>query len=296
MVRSHPPLLLRYLAPFICLLILPSWILADEQTTFDCSRVTATGAEFDLTKLAGERIVNRTREMPPTTMVDSLRFNLCVDLVVRENIDEKDQCGKGTRACLTTENLKPGLPDRIISVVTLAESTSTYTTSADLSDDSKSLNIVFKGPEYPHPPSSTSTSQVFNVTIRCDTQPTSDPKFLSYDGSTLSLEWSAQDGCPKKHDSEPPKDDKGNSGDGSKEEESVGSGIGWFFLVILLAFVAYFGLGAYYNYSTYGARGIDLIPHRDFWQEVPYMLKDVISHLCSSVHPRRSSRGGYVAV
>jgi len=29
---------------------------------------------------------------------------------------------------------------------------------------------------------------------------------------------------------------------------------------ILLVFVAYFGLGAYYNYSTYGARGIDLIP------------------------------------
>lgn len=82
---------------------------------------------------------------------------------------------------------------------------------------------------------------------------------------------------------------------------------------ILLAFIAYFGLGAYYNYSTYGARGMDLIPyvyafwltgdiseylsrHRDFWQEVPYMLKDVISHLCTSVHPRRSSRGGYVAV
>lgn len=28
----------------------------------------------------------------------------------------------------------------------------------------------------------------------------------------------------------------------------------------LLAFVAYFGLGAYYNYSTYGASGVDLIP------------------------------------
>lgn len=39
-----------------------------------------------------------------------------------------------------------------------------------------------------------------------------------------------------------------------------------------------------------------LLRHRDFWQEMPYMLKDVISHLCSSTHPRRSSRGGYVAV
>lgn len=29
---------------------------------------------------------------------------------------------------------------------------------------------------------------------------------------------------------------------------------------LLLAFCAYFAIGAYYNYSTYGARGLDLIP------------------------------------
>src|SRR5438477_10087003 len=30
---------------------------------------------------------------------------------------------------------------------------------------------------------------------------------------------------------------------------------------LLLAFASYFGLGAYYNYSTYGATGVDLIPY-----------------------------------
>ena len=29
---------------------------------------------------------------------------------------------------------------------------------------------------------------------------------------------------------------------------------------LFLAFVAYFAVGAYYNYSTYGASGADLIP------------------------------------
>jgi hypothetical protein len=29
---------------------------------------------------------------------------------------------------------------------------------------------------------------------------------------------------------------------------------------LLLCLIAYFGLGAYYNYSTYGASGADLIP------------------------------------
>jgi hypothetical protein len=49
--------------------------------------------------------------------------------------------------------------------------------------------------------------------------------------------------------------------DGDGGQEKVGSGIGWFFLVLFLAFLAYFGLGAYYNYTTYGASGVDLIPY-----------------------------------
>jgi autophagy-related protein 27 len=85
---------------------------------------------------------------------------------------------------------------------------------------------------------------------------------------------------------------------------------------LVLGFIGYFLLGAYYNYTTYGASGSDLIPyvpslahvvmsmlivylcrHRDFWREVPYMLRDVVSHLCSSFRPRHSSsRGGYIAV
>ncbi|KAF5355116.1 hypothetical protein D9756_005315 [Leucocoprinus leucothites] len=286
------------LAPLICLLSLPSRILADEQKPFDCHVTVASGAEFDLTKLVGLQTLERTRDSPPTTNIDTLRFNLCHDLEPVEGVDDQDQCGKGVRACLTTKNKKSGQSDRIVSVVTLAESTSTYSATASPTDP-KFLNIVFDGPKYPHPADSTPISQKFNVTVLCDPDSTSDPKFVSYDGSTLDLEWSAPAGCPKSADTKPPKDDndnKGGNGDGSKEEENVGSGLGWFFLVILLAFVAYFVLGAYYNYSTYGARGMDLIPHRDFWQEVPYMLKDVISHLCSSVHPRRSSRGGYVAV
>lgn len=280
-----------------CLLSLSVLILADEQKPFDC-HVVVSGAEFDLTKLAHEYNLNRTREMPPTTMIDQLRFNLCADLKHVEGVEDRDQCRKGTRACLTTVNQKLGEPDRVISVVTLVDSVSTYKVIASLSDP-ESLTIVFEGPRYPNPVDSTSATQKLNLTIHCDPSSASGPQLLSYDDSMLNLEWSTPDGCPKTINSEPPKDDEGNKGDsdsGSKEERNIGSGLGWFFLVILLAFAAYLGLGAYYNYSMYGARGIDLVPHRDFWQEIPYMLKDVISHLCSSTHPRRSSRGGYVAV
>lgn len=36
--------------------------------------------------------------------------------------------------------------------------------------------------------------------------------------------------------------------------------------------------------------------HRDFWREVPYMLRDVVDHLCTSFRPKYNSRGGYISV
>jgi hypothetical protein len=78
------------LSPLFFLLPLLSRTLADEQPSFDC-HVTASGAEFDLTKLDTVYIVNRTRDMPPTKMIDSLRFNLCADLKPLEDIKDEDQ-------------------------------------------------------------------------------------------------------------------------------------------------------------------------------------------------------------
>lgn len=99
--------------------------------------------------------------------------------------------------------------------------------------DPKSLGIVFEGPRYPNPADSTLATQKLNLTIYCDPSSTSGPKFLSYDDLMLNLEWTSPGGCPKTTDSEPPKDDEGNKGgnDSGSEEESVGSGLGWFFLV-----------------------------------------------------------------
>lgn len=48
-----------------------------------------------------------------------------------------------------------------------------------------------------------------------------------------------------------------------------------------LGFGLYFGLGALYNSRTYNARGWDLLPHSDFWRDLPYLIK--VSHgiLCA---------------
>ncbi|KDQ57471.1 hypothetical protein JAAARDRAFT_177653 [Jaapia argillacea MUCL 33604] len=275
---------------FSALLFLQS-TLVSAQDTFDC-HLTIDSLKYDLTSLSGEHTISRTRETPPTSWLDKATFNLCDNLKIQDGVAAGDQCPDGTRACLTKTNTKGSNSDRVVAVIPLAQSAALKPEYSSLSS-SKGISLVLHGS--PYPIAAEPIPQSFNLTLLCS-QEASEPKFISYDGVQLKVEWSAPAGCSESQ--QPPKDDESKGpGDGGKEEESVGSGIGWFFLVLLIAFGAYFGLGAYYNYSTYGARGLDLIPHRDFWREVPYMLRDVVSHLCSTVRPRRSSRsGGYIAV
>ncbi|KAG0704492.1 putative autophagy protein Atg27 [Suillus ampliporus] len=278
---------------FSLLLLLSStaYVTAED---FDC-HVTAEGLSWDLTQLKGVQKVSRTRDSPPTTMVDELSFDLCEDLQALQGVPDGDQCLSGTRACLRTTNRKDD-SDRVIAVIPVAQSSSLNPEYIALTSP-KGLSLTFHGPSYPSS-SEDSIPQSINFSLLC--ADTTDPKFTSYENGTVYVEWSTRSGCSADEKSPPQEDDKTGDGGGSdsdeKPAESVGSGLGFFFLVLLLAFAAYFALGAYYNYSTYGARGVDLIPHRDFWREVPYMLQDVVSHLCSTVRPRRSSRGGYIAV
>jgi len=286
----------RHLA-FIFVIVL-NIIHAKSDSTFDC-RVTIENMEFDLTSLSGEHVINRTRETPPTTMVDSLRFNLCADLEPQGDLPEQEQCPPGTRFCLTKTNKKPEEGDRTIAVIPIVQM-STLEPKYNFSLSPKYISLFLNGPDYPSPSTSLSKPQSLNLTIICHPLEISDPIFISYDGSRLDVEWTGSAGCPFE-------DESGNKDDDNKDDkkeedklpnhESIGSGLGWFSLAVFLSLAAYFGLGAYYNYSTYGARGADLIPHRDFWKEVPYMLSDVVSHLCSNIRPRRtSSRGGYISV
>ncbi|OBZ70582.1 Autophagy-related protein 27 [Grifola frondosa] len=288
-LRRHP------LSSLFLLLSLAS-AFASAQDPFDCY-ITDGNLKYDLNSLEGERTVTRESEMPPSIMVETVTFNLCKDLEQKEGVSSEDQCPSGTRACLTRASRKGDGDAQTLNVVPLAKSSRDDLEFTSLSSPTKGLSLTFKGPSYPILPGSDPIPQSFNLKLLCSTE-TSDPLFSSYDNKDVWVEWSAPAGCGFGA-SEDPDDKPGgdvDNGDGH-EEKTVGSGIGYFFLLLLLAFVAYFALGAYYNYSTYGATGVDLIPHRDFWREVPYMLRDVVSHLCSAVRPRRSSsRGGYIAV
>lgn len=119
------------------------------------------------------------------------------------------------------------------------------------------------------------------------------PTFSSYGENggkaTLELEWKSAAAC--KRDADSP--DAPSDGEG---EKSSGGGffhtLGVIFWIVVFGLLAYFVLGALYNYQNYGARGADLIPHRDFWREVPALAQDLGSHLFNNVR-QSGSRGGY---
>ncbi|KAJ7497316.1 autophagy-related protein 27 [Mycena latifolia] len=287
---------LRHMDLPLFLLLLSTAVIAASEEPFNC-RFQVGALSYDISALDGEKEITRERDTPPTHEVDVVRLSLCSDLKPKEDLSEIDQCPPGTRVCLTKTNLRDNV-ERIVSVIPIAQ-TSTLNPLYSVLSSPKGVSLLLHGSLYSHPINATDTQQSVNITLLCDTSESA-PKFTSYDGAQLQLEWSTTHGCgfiadDGNHESEGPGNNK--SGSGSL------SSVGWFLLLLLVAFATYMGLGAYFNYTTYG-KPISLDKHflvsdfhRDFWMEVPYMLRDVLSHLCSNVRPRRSSnRGGYIAV
>lgn len=54
----------------------------------------------------------------------------------------------------------------------------------------------------------------------------------------------------------------------------------------------------WYNYTTYGAKGLDLLPHKEFWRDLPTLFSDLVTHITSNIRgsSNGASRGGYTAI
>lgn len=64
---------------------------------------------------------------------------------------------------------------------------------------------------------------------------------------------------------------------------------------IFLGIAAYLIFGSWLNYTRYGARGWDLLPHGDTIRDIPYLLQDWTRRVLNTVQGT-GSRGGYAAV
>ncbi|KAJ4261608.1 type II membrane protein [Fusarium torreyae] len=106
------------------------------------------------------------------------------------------------------------------------------------------------------------------------------------DTGVLRLTWYTKHACEKRED---------NGGD---DEDSTSSHWGfftWFILIAFLGIAGYLIFSSWINFTRYGARGWDLLPHSDTIRDIPYLLKDWIRRVLNTVQGT-GSRGGYSAV
>ncbi|KAG4295055.1 hypothetical protein FPRO06_01639 [Fusarium proliferatum] len=103
----------------------------------------------------------------------------------------------------------------------------------------------------------------------------------------LRLTWYTKYACEKP-------EDNGGSGDDDSSSSHWGF-FTWFIIIAFLGIAGYLIFSSWINFTRYGARGWDLLPHSDTIRDIPYLLKDWIRRVLNTVQGT-GSRGGYSAV
>ncbi|KAI8393837.1 autophagy-related protein 27 [Radiomyces spectabilis] len=290
----------------------------------DYQPVAKSDWRLDLSALDTEYDLFHNESTPPTVTSAHVQLNICNELKQPENPNE-DDCDKGVYICRRIINIKQG-EERVEQVQNIAGAFQnsampaqfkTIDTEQDLTKTGTEFSLVLGGGQW------NNQAQSAQILLECDesqdrnAQP-SKPTIISYQNNVLSIQWKTVFACAYKKEQKSPTDDdkpddhKDTPDDGRKDKdqqpkpgEDVGTeagGISWmaiFFMILIIMALTYMAAGAFYNYRTYNARGLDLLPHRDFWLDLPYLIKDLISHMMDSFSTHRRSGGGggaYVSV
>ncbi|KAL8282262.1 hypothetical protein RB597_009797 [Gaeumannomyces tritici] len=102
----------------------------------------------------------------------------------------------------------------------------------------------------------------------------------------LKLTWYTKHACEKR---------SGGGGGGANDDSKHWGFFTWIVILVFLGAAAYLIFGSWLNYTRYGARGWDLLPHGDTIRDVPYLLQDWVRRLFQTIQGG-GSRGGYSAV
>ncbi|PWZ00341.1 hypothetical protein BCV70DRAFT_109261 [Testicularia cyperi] len=275
---------------------------------FDCSSVAVSSKQsFDLSKIAYPIRTSNVESTPPSETRTTIDIDLCNPLPADPNRDEKDQCPRGTRICITIESIKDDktIVTQAIPVAYSGDSGGSKIDAKvswgdELEGGEKVIELELPGASY------AGRQQKAELELVCDPKAdeSSHPTARSYDRSDgeLKLRWPTKFACSSAStnpgggsDKSPPKGQDGDNKSGDRSDSGSQGGWGffhWLFFWAFLGFIAYMGIGIYNNYNNYGSTGWDLIPHKDFWRESPYIARDAASHVWQSVSGNRS-RGGF---
>lgn len=268
---------------------------------FDCANVAISSRQsFDLSKIAYPIRTSNTEATPPSETRTTIDIDLCKPLEADSSKNEKDQCPRGTRICITIETIKDDktIVTQAIPVAYSGESGGSKIDAKvewgeELEGGEKSIELQLPGATY------AGREQKAELELVCDAKAdeNSHPTARSYDRSDgkLKLRWPTKFACSSTSSNPGGSDKTPNTGGGSDDDQTDDEGWGffhWIFFLAFLGFAGYMIAGMYKNYNNYGATGWDLVPHRDFWRESPYIAKDAVAHVWQSVSGNRG-RGGF---
>ncbi|KAF4550649.1 putative autophagy-related protein 27 [Elsinoe fawcettii] len=293
---------------------------------FNCDKTLVDNVHFDLSKLSGAHTVWNTVSSPSTERNTTFTIDLCKPLKgddLGRGLVEKEQCPGGTRVCAveTAHDLVEDTTRIRVAAIAgdfaashgraLDPKVTRLKGSASNSDNEKEgLRVELNGGKYPDTKAGRVQKAV--VELVCDRERTGNEevpgkekreekdgedegekdkgkslRFQSYqlegEVEVLRLTWRTRYACE----------------DSAEEEKGkAGGGWGfftWFIVIVFLGAAGYIIFGSWLNYSRYGARGWDLVPHGDSLRDLPYILKDWVRNVVDTIQGR-GYRGGYSAV
>ncbi|KAH7039895.1 autophagy-related protein 27 [Microdochium trichocladiopsis] len=123
------------------------------------------------------------------------------------------------------------------------------------------------------------------------------PSQSDSDVDVLRLTWKTKYACASRSTDplDPESPGEGNGDEGGAPPNNSWGFFTWFIILVFFGTAAYLIFGSWLNYTRYGARGWDLLPHGDSIRDVPYLLKDWLRRALNTVQGS-GSRGGYSAV
>ncbi|KAM0748946.1 hypothetical protein T439DRAFT_58141 [Meredithblackwellia eburnea MCA 4105] len=289
----------RFSRAAAALALLPAATIAATAPSHDC-KFTIGSDKFDLTPIAAVHTFEKSTPTPPTITKTTYAVSLCSPLP-STSTNSEETCPPGTHICVTTLSSKEGYEDRIISVIPVAGDLGAVSGGGELNPTAKLREgetvaekgwvLELSGGVYGD------VKQSAKVEMVCEAGADhTAPTLVDYDTKTgvLSLKWITTSACSTTSSNPPPNPPPGgndpkdpNTPPPPKDE---GKGFfGWFFTLFFFILFAYFAGGMYYNYTQYGATGWDMVPHRDVWRDLPYIVQDLFKG-------RGASRSGYSAL
>ncbi|KAF9919904.1 hypothetical protein FBU30_010379 [Linnemannia zychae] len=262
----------------------------DAPVPYDCSKIAIGGNSYDISALKKTYLVKgEPKAQHPNKIRVDYSVNPCQAITIPEG-EAKTHCLSGTWVCQDTKVIFDDSEPKTVTLQPIAGNAPAtenvpareVSPNAVLADKIENIqeqpwNLTLKGGLI------SGQDQSAVITFICDTTATDEnisPTFTGYQNGVASFSWKTKSACAVQRQ--------------LPVKESM-SGFSVFLTVLLSFGLVYLVLGAIYNHQVYGAKGLDLIPHRDFWRDFPSLVVDVVHHIWDSV-TGRSRGGGYVSV